>query len=68
MKQKHDLEELRRLQTETAAKVILEDRFKKPIEIVTGFDLAFFEDEAVAAAVTISRFNNATKVMGANVA
>jgi deoxyribonuclease V len=36
-----------------ASKVILSDCFKKPINFVTGFDVAFNEKEAVAAAVTI---------------
>lgn len=54
MKQKYDLGKLRRMQKEIAAKVILEDRFEKPIKVVTGFDLAFLSDEAVAVAVTLN--------------
>lgn len=38
---------------EIADKVITEDRFRKPIEVVTGVDLAFLDDEAVVAAVTV---------------
>ena len=52
VERKHDLEELQRLQTDIASKVILEDCFKKPIKIVTGFDLAYLERESIAAAVT----------------
>ena len=53
MTTKHDLEELRRLQLGTASKVILSNCFRKPINFVTGFDVAFYEGEAVAAAVTM---------------
>lgn len=53
MTKKHDLRELRRLQIEMASKVIISDCFEKPINFVTGFDVAFYEEEAVAAAVTI---------------
>jgi len=53
MTKKHDLEALRRLQIELASKVIISDCFKKPIKFVTGFDVAFYEEEAIAAAVTI---------------
>jgi len=54
MKQSYDLEKLRKIQTETAAKVILEDRFEGPIERVTGFDTAFLDKEAIAGAVTVN--------------
>jgi len=53
MGHKRDLEELRRAQTEIAAKVVLEDRFEKPIEVVTGSDLAFLNSAVVAAAVSL---------------
>jgi len=50
----YDLERLRRVQEKIAAKIVIEDRFKKPINRVTGFDVAYLNDEAVAAAVTMN--------------
>ncbi|MFQ6095136.1 MAG: endonuclease V [Candidatus Bathyarchaeia archaeon] len=52
-KRGYDLEELRKVQEKIAARVIVEDLFKDPIQAVTGFDIAYLNDEAVAAAVTM---------------
>jgi len=49
----YDLERLRRIQTEIGAKVVLEDCFKWPVNRVAGFDVAYLDDEAIAAAVTM---------------
>ena len=49
----YHLGELRNVQKEIAARVIIEDVFKDPIQAVTGFDIAYVDDEAVAAAVTM---------------
>ncbi len=54
MEQSYDLEKLRKIQREIAARVILEDRFEGPIERVTGFDIAFLGKEAIAGAVTVN--------------
>jgi len=54
MKQSYDLEKLREIQMEVAARVILEDRFEGPVERVTGFDTAFLDNEAIAGAVTVN--------------
>lgn len=54
MRQSYDLERLREIQREMAARVILEDRFEGPIEGVTGFDTAFLGKEAIAGAVTVN--------------
>lgn len=50
----YHLERLQRLQEKIAAKIVVEDRFKIPIEKVTGLDVAYFNNEAVAAAVTMN--------------
>ncbi|MCD6529252.1 endonuclease V [Candidatus Bathyarchaeota archaeon] len=52
-KGRYDLERLRELQRKIASRVIIEDSFKIPVRAVTGFDLAYLDDEAVAAAVTM---------------
>lgn len=49
----YDLERLRTLQERIATKVVIEDRFKKPIKRVAGFDVTYLDDEAIAAAVTM---------------
>jgi len=54
MRQSYDLERLRKVQMEIAARVILEDRFEGPVERVTGFDTAFIDKEAIAGAVTVN--------------
>ena len=54
LRRDYDLERLRRVQEKIAAKIVIEDRFKKPINRVTGFDVAYLNDEAVAAAVTMN--------------
>jgi len=54
MRQNYDLEKLRKIQMEIAARVILEDRFEGPIKRVTGFDTAFLNNEAIAGAVTVN--------------
>lgn len=43
------LDDLRRIQRETASKVIVEDRFESPIEVVAGVDLAFYGNDGIAA-------------------
>jgi deoxyribonuclease V len=45
------LSELRRIQRETAKKVVLEDRFEQPITSVAGVDLAFINETGIAACV-----------------
>lgn len=50
---KRNLEGLRRIQRETAGKVVIEDQFESPLESVAGVDLAFFEDDGVAACVAM---------------
>jgi len=52
-KRDYDLGRLRRIQERIAAKIVTEDDFGKPISRVTGFDIAYFDDEAIAAAVTM---------------
>ncbi len=49
----HNLEELREVQKRIAPKVILEDFLKRPFRSVTGFDVAYDNDEAFVAAVTM---------------
>jgi len=50
----HNLEELRNLQKRIAPKVILEDFLQRQIQSVTGFDVAYDDDEAFVAAVTMN--------------
>lgn len=50
---KRNLEGLRRIQRETASKVVVEDQFKSPLESVAGVDLAFLEDDGVATCVAM---------------
>jgi deoxyribonuclease V len=47
------LRELAGLQTELSRRVILEDRFMRPLRKIAGVDLAFTGDVAVAACVTL---------------
>jgi len=46
-------EKLRRLQERIAKKVILKDKFHKPIKNISGFDLAFFNDNAIVTGVVL---------------
>ncbi len=58
MVSRYDLERLREIQREIASRVILEDRFRRPIKVITGFDLAFLGGkEAVVAAVSLNYEN-----------
>ncbi len=50
---KRNLENLRRIQRETAGKIVVEDLFRSPIEAVGGVDLAFFGDNGVAVCVAM---------------
>ena len=50
----YDLGELRKIQKRLAARVVIEDLIKDPIQAVTGFDIAYLDDEAVTAAVTMN--------------
>jgi len=54
MRQNYDLERLRKIQRDIAARVILEDRFEGSLERVAGFDTAFLDNEAIAGAVTVN--------------
>ena len=54
MRTRYDLERLREMQMKIAARVILEDRFRKPIKVITGFDASFLDDQAVVAAVSVN--------------
>lgn len=47
------LEELTKLQASLSKHVVLEDQFRKPIRRIAGVDLAFINDKAVAAYVTL---------------
>ena len=49
----HNLQELRNVQMEIATRVIQRDFLERPIQRVTGFDVAYENDEAVVAAVTV---------------
>jgi len=49
----YDLERLRRIQVRIAARIVTEDDFRKPINRVTGLDVAYLDDEAITAAVTM---------------
>ena len=54
-KENHDLDKLRRIQLELAAKVQMEDRVnEESIKTITGFDLAYLDDAAIASAVTLN--------------
>jgi len=44
-------QKLRKTQKKIAKKVILEDKFFKPIKTIAGFDLAFLNDDALVAGV-----------------
>jgi deoxyribonuclease V len=44
---------LRKIQEEIAKKIILEDKFTKPISKIAGFDLSFLYDTAFAAGVVL---------------
>ena len=47
------LEALRKIQQQVAKKVVLEDRFGAPLELVAGIDLAFLGNEAIVACVVM---------------
>jgi len=51
--QDYDLKELRNVQRKIASRVIIEDLFKEPVQAITGFDVAYLNDEAFAAAVSM---------------
>lgn len=53
LEEEYDLEKLRDTQRRIASKILIEDLFEKPIKTVTGFDLAFFNNRAITAAVTL---------------
>lgn len=53
LRRNYDLERLRRIQVRIAAKIVTEDDFRKPINRVTGSDVAYLDDEAITAAVTM---------------
>jgi len=53
LSQDFDLERLRKIQEKIAARVVIEDRVRKPTKRVAGFDVAYFDDEAIAASVTM---------------
>jgi len=42
-------ESLRKIQRDIASKVIIQDKFRSPPSIVAGVDLAFLEDDGIAA-------------------
>ncbi len=46
-------EKLRKLQERIAKRVILKDKFPKPINTIAGFDLAFFDDNAIVTGVVL---------------
>jgi deoxyribonuclease V len=46
-------EKLRRIQEKIAKKVILEDKFSKPIKNMAGFDLAFSNDNIIATGIVL---------------
>lgn len=48
------LEELRRVQEEVSGKVVLRDGFRAPIRCVSGVDLAFLDEWAIAVCVALS--------------
>ncbi len=52
MEREYNLEKLRGIQKAIAAKVILKDSFQT-LKSITGFDLAFLNNEAIVAAVTV---------------
>jgi len=49
----YDLEELRNVQRRIATRVIQRDFLERPIQRVTGFDVAYDNDEAVVSAITM---------------
>ncbi len=58
-----NIEELRRNQRKLAAKVILEDDYRKPISSVAGIDLAFLGNIAFTACVTLDYATLQTKMV-----
>jgi len=48
------LEELMRIQEEAASRVVVEDQFESPIEVVAGVDLAFSGNDGIAACVAMN--------------
>jgi len=50
---KERLERLRRIQTKLAEKAVFKDRFRLPIRHVCGVDLAFTEQKAVVACISV---------------
>jgi len=45
--------ELIKIQKQIAKRVVLKDDFSRPIKTIAGFDLAFFDDKAVATGVVL---------------
>ena len=52
LSKKHE-KKLRRIQEKIAKKVILEDKFPKPIKNMAGFDLAFLNDNTIVTGVVL---------------
>lgn len=50
---KKHAEKLRKIQKQIAEKIILEDKFIKPISTIAGFDLAFLDDTVFAVGVVL---------------
>jgi len=50
-------QKLRKIQNKIAKKVILEDKFSKPIKTIAGFDLAFLDDDALVAGIVLDYKN-----------
>lgn len=48
-----ELDSLRKIQREAAGKVVVEDRFKSPLESVAGVDLAFLGENGIASSVVM---------------
>jgi len=49
----HYLNRLRKQQRRLASRVVIEDHFERPVRVVAGFDLAYLNDHAIAAAVSL---------------
>lgn len=58
-----DIEEMHCIQRELATKVILEDNYKRPITSIAGIDLAFLDDIAFIACVTVDYTTLETKTV-----
>lgn len=49
----HYLNRLRKQQLRLASRVVIADHFERPVRVVAGFDLAYLNDHAIAAAVSL---------------